>query len=52
MGFQEPCRDGSTRRNDGTIMIGSTPGQLRQHMANESVRWRGRIADSGIGLAD
>jgi len=38
--------------DDGTLMIGSTPGELRQYMADESARWRKVVADAGIKLAE
>ena len=38
--------------DDGTIMIGSTPEQLRKYIADESARWRKVVADSGIKLAE
>ena len=37
--------------DDGTIMIGGTPEQLRKYVAEESARWR-KVADTGIQLGD
>ena len=38
--------------DDGTIMVGSTPEQLRAHLVNEIALWRKLVADSGIRLAE
>jgi len=38
--------------DDGTIMIGSTPEQLRNYVADESARWRKVVTDAGIKLVE
>ena len=38
--------------DDGTIMIGSTPEQMRQYLADESARWRKVVVDAGLNLAE
>ena len=37
---------------DGTIMVGSTPEQFRQHILTETERWRRLIRETGIKLGD
>ena len=36
--------------SDGTLMVGSTPEQFRQHIATEAARWRKVAQDTGIKL--
>ncbi len=42
---------GAKLADDGTIMVGSTPEQFRQHFAAESARWRKVQQDTGVTLA-
>lgn len=37
--------------SDGTLMVGSTPEQFRQHFASEAARWRKVAQDTGVKLA-
>ena len=41
---------GAKLADDGTIMVGSTPEQFRQHFAAESARWRKVAQDTGVKL--
>ena len=41
-----------TLENDGTIMVGSSPEVLRQHIVDQTRRWSALIRDTGIQFND
>ena len=43
---------GAKLADDGTVMVGSTAEQFRQHIANESARWRKVAQDTGVKLGE